>query len=149
MNEKLTIVLSVVVLLATAVVIAESQQSPQKTRNTQLWTTLSVNQSLFQEESTKNLMLHFTLVNDGNRVLDAGKMIDNSKLVVNGEELKDSAFIFANGPRTAEWNNLSPSGTMQFSKLLSEYFQKPGVYRISWKSSEFESLSVGFRVISK
>lgn len=149
MNKKLITILFIVVLLVTVIAGIKSQQPPRKNEQQQLWAALSVNQPLFREEWTKDLTLHFTLVNDGSKVLDAQTLIENSKIVVNGKKLKDSAFIFANGPQAAEWNKLPPGGTVQFSKLLEEYFQKPDIYSISWKSNEFETLPIVIRVMPK
>ncbi len=149
MNKKLITALFVIALHFTAIVGIKSQQSPRKNEHPQLWAAMSINEPLFQEKWTKNLTLHFTLVNDGSKVLDTETLIGNSRIIVNGEEMKDSAFIFSNGPRSAEWKALPPGGAAQFSRQLGEYFQKPGEYKISWKGNEFETLPVVFRIMPR
>ena len=119
---------------------ASANQSSPK-----LWATVSVGDSKFQEGETKELMINFTVTNDGNSTVDP--KIDLSKIVVNGKELDDSAWIFANGPRDANWNALPPGGTLRFAYNLAKYFQASRVYRISWKGPAFEAPTIEFRVV--
>ena len=115
-----------------------NQSSPK------LWATLSVSDSKFQEGETKELMINFTVTNGGSTTVDP--KIDSSKIIVNGRELDDSALIFGNGPRGANWNALPPGGTLQFGYNLAKYFLASGVYQISWKGQAFEAPAIEFRV---
>jgi hypothetical protein len=112
----------------------------------QLWATVSASDSKFQEGEIKQLMINFTVTNDGKITVDP--KIKSSKIVINGKELDDSALIFGNGPRGANWNALAPGGTLRFSYDLAKYFQASGVYRISWKGQGFEAPTIEFKVVS-
>ncbi len=114
-----------------------------------LWAAISVSDPLFQEGWTKELMLHFTLVNDGDAVINP--QVKSWKIMVNGVELKDSGFIsgfiFGNGPRGAGSEALPPGDNLRFGYALGEYFGKPGIYTVSWKGNGFETLPIVFRVM--
>ena len=110
-----------------------------------LWAAISVSDPLFQEGGTKDLMIHFTLVNDGNAVVDP--RIESSKISVNGEELENSGFIFGNGIRSSNWNALAPGDALRFTYGLEQYFLKPGIYKVSWKGEDFETSTIVFRVM--
>ena len=97
---------------------------------TQLWAALSVSQPLFQEGWTNNLMIHFTLVNDGSDTVNVEELINTSRIVVDGRELEDSGFIFGNGPRPTD-PFLSPGKYRQFAYALGERFRRPGIYHVS------------------
>jgi hypothetical protein len=119
---------------------AASNQVPPK-----LWAAISVSDPLFQKGWTKDLMIHFTLVNDGTD--SVGPKVGSWRLVVNGEELEDSNFIFANGPRDARWTELPAGESLRFGYALEKYFSEPGVYRVSWRGEGFETLPIEFRVM--
>jgi hypothetical protein len=110
-----------------------------------LWAAISVCDPLFQEGWTKDLTIHFTLVNDGNAVADP--RIESWKIIVNGEEIENSGFIFGNGIRTSNWNALAPGDALRFTYGLEQYFNKPGIYRVSWKGKDFEASTIVFRVM--
>ena len=116
-----------------------------KQEHPNLWAALSVSRPLFHAGSTKELFIHFTLVNDGSKTINP--KIESSKIIINGEELKDSSFILSNGPRDSRWNALPPGDTLEFTYALEDYFKKPGTYTVSWKSDNFESPTIVFRVM--
>ncbi len=149
MIKKLLTAIFAIALGVVLIVCIRAQQQSRQPESIQLWAAVSVNQPLFQEGWTKDLLLHFTLVNDESKVVDAESLIGSSKIIVNGEELKDSSFIFGNGLRASDWNTLPPNGTVHFTKALERYFQKPGVYKVSWKSSGFETSPIVFRVMPR
>ena len=110
-----------------------------------LWAALSVSRPLFHAGSTKELLIHFTLVNDGIKPIDP--KIESSKIIINGEELENSGIILGNGPRDARWNALPPGDTLEFAYALEDSFKKPGIYRVSWKGKNFETSTIVFRVM--
>ena len=110
-----------------------------------LWAALSVSRPVFRAGSTKELLIHFTLVNDGVKPIDP--KIESSKIIINGEELENSALILGNGPRDARWNALPPGDMLEFTYALEDYFKKPGIYRVSWKGDNFEAPTIVFRVM--
>jgi RNA polymerase sigma factor (sigma-70 family) len=112
-----------------------------------LWAGLSVNQPIFREGDINLLQLTFTLVNDGDKVIDP--KITSSKIVVNGNALPDSAFIFGNGPRDARFAALPPGDYLLFGSGLGSRFKKPGVYRVYWEGNGFRSAEIVFRVLTK
>src|SRR5262249_54659957 len=89
----------------------------------------------------------FTLVNDGNQVIDP--KIPSARIVVNGKPLPDSGLIFGNGPRDARFTALPPGDHLLFGYALGSHFKKPGVYRVHWEGEGFRSPEVVFRVLPK
>src|SRR5688572_8906238 len=122
----ITLFVSVILLVSWA---RANQEKPK------LWASLSVSRPLFHVGWTKELLVHFTLVNDGSKTLDP--RIESSKIIINGVELEDSGFIFGNGPRDKRWRALPPGDSLEFSYALEKYFQAPGIYRVSWKGETF------------
>jgi hypothetical protein len=118
---------------------ASNQDGPK------VWAAISVSDTLFQERQTKDLMIHFTLVNGGTLAIDPKQ--ETWRLFINGQELTDSGFIFGNGPRDARWKSLPPGDSLRFSYALERYFKEPGIYRVSWRGEGFETLPMEFRVM--
>lgn len=58
-----------------------------------LWAGLSVNHAIFKAGQTKDLIIEFTLVNDGDKVIDP--KIADSRIVINGKERTDSGIVFS------------------------------------------------------
>jgi hypothetical protein len=110
-----------------------------------VWAALSVNHAAFRQGEIKNLAIEFTLVNDGDTVVDS--KIADSRIVVNGKDLADSGFILGNGPRDARFNALPPGDRLRFSYALGEQFPEPGVYQVSWRGKQFRSPEVVIRVL--
>ncbi|HEU0143483.1 MAG TPA: hypothetical protein VFQ47_01740 [Nitrososphaera sp.] len=137
------------ILLVAMVAFALAWQFPNQANAQQqslnLWAAISVSDPLFRESWTKDLTIHFTLVNDGNEIIDP--KIESSKIIINGEALESSGFIFSNGPRSKNWNALAPRDALRFSIGLNEYFKKPGIYKVSWKGQNFEAPQITFRVM--
>ena len=106
---------------------------------------LSVSRPLFHAGGTKELLVYFTLVNDGSATIDPN--IESSKIIINGVALKDSAFILSNGIRDQRWRALPPGDSLEFAYALEKYFKEPGIYRVSWKGENFETPTVVFRVM--
>lgn len=125
--------------LLPAFLSASGQETPR------LWAAISVSDPVFEEGWTKDLMIHFALVNDGAATIDP--KVGTWKLVINGEELADSGFIFGNGIRDARWEALPAGDKLRFGYALEQYFKKPGIYRVSWKGEGFETLPIEFRVM--
>jgi hypothetical protein len=110
-----------------------------------LWAALTVNRPVFPEGEVKDLSLTFTLVNDGEAVLDPE--VGASRIVVNGKALDDSRFILSNGPRDTRFAALPPGDHLSFAHALGDHFRKPGVYRVSWRGARFRAPEVVFRVL--
>ena len=140
MNRK-----SVIIIILLITVVSPINGLRDKQEHPNLWAALSVSRPLFHAGSTKELFIHFTLVNDGSKTINP--KIESSKIIINGEELKDSSFILSNGPRDSRWNALPPGDTLEFTYALEDYFKKPGTYTVSWKSDNFESPTIVFRVM--
>jgi hypothetical protein len=132
----ITIFVSAILLVSWA---RANQEQPK------LWASVSVSRPLFHAGWTKELLVHFTLVNDGSKTLDP--KIESSKIIINGVELKDSGFIFGNGPRDNRWRALPPGDSLEFTYALEEYFREAGIYRVSWKGENFETPTIVFRVM--
>lgn len=124
-----------------------SQTSPAP----KLWAVVGVTEPIAYENwngSTRALNITFGLVNDSNEV--ARTDANSWKIVINGEELADSDFIFGNGPGpTGGWGTLQPGASFIFGKALpmAKYFSKPGIYEVTWKGSQFAARPVLVRVL--
>lgn len=113
--------------------------------NPSLWAVIAVNHPVFEPSATNDLSIEFTLVNDGDKVVDP--KISESRIVINGKELADSKMILGNGPRDARFEALPPGESVRFSYALGSYFQEPGIYRVSWAGPAFHSPDTVFRVL--
>ena len=70
---------------------------------------------------------------------------EETVLLINGKELSDSGFGFANGPHpTTQF--LPPGKSYLFSYQMTRFFKTPGLYRIEWRGKDFSTLPVEFRV---
>jgi hypothetical protein len=141
MYRKIFLTTIIIVSLG-CVLINEIKAKPQTPH---LWAAIGVSDPLFREAWTKDLMLHFTVVNDGSETIDP--KIESSKIIINGEELEPSSFIFSNGIRSTNWNALAPGEALRFSLGMNEYFKKPGIYKVAWKGENFEAPVIVFRVM--
>lgn len=110
-----------------------------------LWAAVGTGKNLYQELWNEDLMIHFTLVNDGSETIDPKTEL--SKLIINGKVLEDSAFIFSNGIRPLNWKALAPGEVFSISMRLNHYFKEPGIYTVSWKGENFEAQPTVFRVM--
>jgi hypothetical protein len=110
-----------------------------------LWAGLSVNHPIFKAGQTKDLRIEFSLVNDGDKVIDP--KIADFQIVINGKELADSGLIFSSVQKSDHSKALSPGDSLQFSLPLGDQFKKPGTYRISWKGAGFHSPEIVLRIL--
>jgi hypothetical protein len=94
-------------------------------------------------------MISFGVVNDTDKVINPH--IDKSKLIINGQELKEWTFIVGNGPRDDRWEALLPGDNIRFGYgfggQLGRHFRQPGLYRVKWIGEQFESAEIQFRVV--
>jgi hypothetical protein len=109
------------------------------------WAGLSVNHPVFRADRTKDLRVEFTLVNDGDKVIDP--KIADSRVVINGKDLTDSGSILSSALKEACAKALSPGDCLQFSVPLGHLFKEPGTYRVSWKGSDFHSPEIVLRIL--
>jgi hypothetical protein len=130
----------------TALAAAKLGTADQKKAGS-LWAGLSVNHPIFKAGQTKDPRIEFTLVNDSNKPIDP--KITESRIVINGKELDDSALILSSVPKEARSRSLSPGESLQFDCLLGHQFKEPGVYRVSWKGSGFHSPDIVLRILPK
>jgi hypothetical protein len=112
-----------------------------------LWAGLSVNHPIFKAGQTKDLRIEFTLVNDGDQVIDP--KIPESRIIINGKELGDSGMILTSVQKGASFRSLPPGESLQFDCLFGDRFKEPGVYRVSWKGSGFQSSEIVLRILPK
>jgi hypothetical protein len=110
-----------------------------------LWAALAVNRPIFKHGQTKDLRVEFSLVNDGDKVIDP--KIAESHIVINGKELADSGLILTGVAKDARFNPLAPGESLQFSLVLGNQFKEPGTYRVCWKGAGFQSSEVVLRIL--
>ena len=108
-----------------------------------VWAAVSVSSPILH--TTEPVNVFFAATNLGSNPIARTTVREETVLVVNGEEWKDSAFIFANGIHATE-KLLAPGKSELFSYQLTGRFNKPGLYRLVWKGKGFESLPFEFRI---
>ena len=135
-------ILLITLFVSGLVLVGWAPANPEKHK---LWASLSVSRPLFHAGSTAELLLHFTLVNDGSETIDP--KIESSKIIINGVEIEESGFILGNGPRDKRWTALPSGDSLEFAYALEKYFKAPGIYRVSWKGENFETPTIVFRVM--
>jgi hypothetical protein len=114
-------------------------------RQENLWAALSVNHPAFMQGRTEDLIIEFTLVNDGAKAIDP--KIAESRIVINGKELADSGLILSGGLKDAQVRALSSGDNLQFAVGLGDHFTEPGTYRVSWKAAGFQSPEILLRIL--
>lgn len=110
-----------------------------------IWAGLSVNHPVFKADQVKDLRIEFTLVNDGDKVIDP--KISQSKIVMNDKELGESGAILSSDQRGDRFKALQPGESLQFDCVLGDRFKEPGIYRVSWQSAGFQSPEIVFRIL--
>jgi hypothetical protein len=89
------------------------------------------------------VMLTFVLLNDSEASIDTAG--ESWQIVIDGKELKDSGFIFGNGPQpVGGWGVLRPGESFQFGKglELGRYFPDEREYKVAWKGKGFRSSTI-------
>jgi hypothetical protein len=89
------------------------------------------------------VMLTFILLNDSEAPVNAVE--GGWKIINDGKELRDSDFIFGNGPQpVGGYGTLKPGESYEFGKglELSRYFSKEREYKVSWKGKGFQSSTI-------
>jgi hypothetical protein len=110
-----------------------------------LWAGLTVNHPTFRAGQTKDLRIEFTLINDGDKVIDS--KIPESRIVINGKELSDTGLILSSVQKGGRTKAVSPGESLQFDCLLGDEFKTPGIYRLSWKGTGFQSSEIMLRIL--
>jgi hypothetical protein len=153
----LILVAALVAVATGAQEVPKPKEVPQAVKGTKLWAAVSVSDTLlnwgdlaWKTELRPPFMIHFYMVNDGDKVVDP--KIGSSQLCINGKECKgrdglDWPHIVANGPHDNRHEALPPGDYLSFGYALGKYFKKPGIYRVKWKGEAFEASEVVFRVM--
>jgi hypothetical protein len=96
------------------------------------------------------VMLTFILLNDSDAPINA---VEGSwQIVIDGKELKDSDFIFGNGPGpVGGYGILNPGESYGLGKglELSRYFPEEREYKVLWKGKGFQSSTITVKVTPK
>jgi hypothetical protein len=102
---------------------------------------------LTQRYGYPSVMVEFHLLNESETAHNTAP--ESWKIVIDGKELKDSDWIFGNGPAPVEgYGMLAAGATFDFGKALpiAKYFPETRAYRISWKGRYFHSPTVTVRI---
>ena len=94
-----------------------------------------------------HVLLTLLLVNDSDSAVDV--TASSWRIVVDGVELQDSAWIFGNGPTPqGGWSTLQPGHYYELSKALpiDKYFPNAGEHRVSWRGKVFRSSTITFEI---
>jgi hypothetical protein len=91
-----------------------------------------------------SLLFIFTVTNSTQRTVR--EPVGDSKLFINGKELKDWSLILRDGPRDSRFlKELPPGQSITIGYNLANYFPAPGNYRVIWKGTDFEAPEVEFK----
>lgn len=96
-----------------------------------------------QGYSDPSVMVRFLLLNDSET--DRNTAPESWQIVIDGKELKDSDWIFGNGPAPVGGYGTIPAGAIfDFGKALpiDKYFPEAGEHKIRWKGLSFQSPTV-------
>jgi hypothetical protein len=96
---------------------------------------------------TPNVALSFILLNDSDAPADveAGSW----RIVVDGADVKDSDYLFGNGPHpVGGYRVLKPGESYEFGIALPivEYFLPNGEHKVSWRGAGFESSTISVTI---
>src|SRR5438128_17585 len=105
------------------VLLAATCRSDAASSNS-VWAAISAGKPIFVAGSDE-IDITFAAVNDTRLPVPYASIRDGGVLVINGQELRDSSFIFGNGPRSTE-EFLQPGKTCLFGYRLTGHFRKPG-----------------------
>jgi hypothetical protein len=131
--------------LAQASLAAAKLGTADERKTGKIWAGLSVNHPVFKASQTKDLRIEFTLVNDGDKVIDP--KIPESRIVINGKELSDSGMILSRVQKGTRFDALPPGESLQFDCPVGDHFKVPGIYRVSWKGAGFHSPDIVLRIL--
>ena len=150
MLHKLSIFSAITIIGLSAIFCGSKQQS---TNSNHIWAGISLNHALYTEGWTNEMVIEFAVFNEGSAPATVNPCIDRSTLIVNGVQLSGTdygwfAFNLVNGPRAVDPLQ-SNSGTYLGKGGFGQFFQKPGVYTVVWKSDCFESQPTFFRVMPR
>jgi len=122
----------------------DSNPNPPKPK---LWAGISIPQPVYVQRggATKRVHISFSVVNDGKQPVRP--QLSESKLIINGEELKEWEFIVMNGLSDDRYDLLPAGDYLHFLRDLSRYVNTPGIYRVTWKGPDFQSNELVFRVL--
>jgi hypothetical protein len=135
----------VVVLLAATWPLSTVSAAETTAARKQIWAGISVPEPVFSSDRVQAMQINFAVVNDGVAISDP--QIADSRLVINGVELKQWPHIISNGPRASTFNALPPGQAYRFGYALGEHFRKPGIYVVRWEGVNFRSRELTFRVL--
>lgn len=134
-----------IVIAVAGIALAQGENERPKPKQPPLWAAISIPQPIILKADTEKIQLYFAIFNDGTSTINP--TIEQSRLFINGVELKDWHFMLSNGLRGAFWNSLPPGHSQMFSPVLGSHFQKPGVYRVRWQGQSFSAPAITFRVL--
>ena len=128
-------------LIALAAAICSSDAASSNS----VWAAISAGKPIFVAGKDE-VEITFAAVNDTKLPVRYALIRDEGVLVINGQELRDSSFIFGNGPHSSE-EFLQPGKTCLFGYRLTDHFRKPGDYEVIWKGRGFQTKPIAFRVV--
>jgi hypothetical protein len=132
---------------AQAALITAKLGSPDQAKTRGLWAALSVNHSIFKAGQAKDLRIEFTLINDSDKVIHP--QLADSRLVINGQELANTRLNLSRVQNGARFEALAPGESLRFDCLFGDEFKEPGIYRVSWKGSGFQSQEIMLRILPR
>ena len=157
-SVPLILVAALIAVTAGAQEAPKPKEAPKAVKGTKLWAAVSVSDTIlnwddlaWKTELRPPFMIHFYLVNDGDKVVDP--KLTSSRLFINGKECDGKEgrinwpLNIGNGPRDDRWEALPPGDYLSFGYAMGDHFKKPGIYRIKWKGESFDAPEVVFRVM--
>jgi hypothetical protein len=118
-----------------------------------IWAAVGLNRLVLDPDATpqERFLMTFGLVYDGDQIVNPG--FYDSYLIVNGQPLWDEhrrwTLTQDGGLFSGSMMRLPPGQAVGTLRQMDKYFKAPGIYRVSWKSTSFESPEVVFRVLPR
>ena len=146
--SMLPIIAAVTCLALAAWHVAEARESKSQGNCTALHAGITAQlMQVTEGYSEPSVMFTFHLLNDSETAQTTAP--ETWKIVIDGKELKDSGWIFANGPApVGGYGTLASGSIFDFGTALpiANYFPETREYRISWKGRYFQSPTATIRI---
>jgi len=111
--------------------------------------TISVKMPQFDLAKGDEVDITFSISNATDHPVPGPSFCNTTELVINGHLLADSSFIFNNGLAPVDKDSMFPPGGKDlFLYRLTRYFNKKGVYSVSWRGEHFQTEPLIFKVVS-
>jgi len=137
------------ILAASCLQIELRPEASSPTEPNVVHATISVKQSQFDLARGDEVDITFAVSNATTHPIPGPAFCNATELLIDDQVLADSSFIFSNGlPPVDKDHMFPPGGKHLFLYRLTRYFNKKGVYHVSWRGEYFKTEPLVFEVVS-